>query len=225
MTCGLTRSCSFASWKVVCTPCALTCENGIERALADARLAVVEREDARARDDAQQAARLGRREARPRGSRCCRSTRSVKPRAPPCPVPTAAGRFTAKFGLRDRCSGTGAETARVGVLLVASCRRRRRRAYGKREARRVARRLGEGDVAAPLDTDVAQVAARRLDDARLDQHLRRLRIERAHQLLDVVQVARDVARDERRWCARRRRSSRAASRSSRAPGARRPARS
>ena len=29
MTCGLTRSCSFASWKVVCTPCALICENGM----------------------------------------------------------------------------------------------------------------------------------------------------------------------------------------------------
>ena len=48
----------------------------------------------------------------------------------------------------------------------------------------------EGRVAAPLDADVAQVAARRLDDARLDQHLRRLRVERAHELLDLVRGCR-----------------------------------
>ena len=51
-------------------------------------------------------------------------------------------------------------------------------------------------VAAPLDADVAEVAARRLDDARLDQHLRRLRVERADELLDLVQVAGDVAHDQ-----------------------------
>src|SRR5690606_28506421 len=63
------------------------------------------------------------------------------------------------------------------------------------EAGGVARRRRKRSVAAPLDTHVVKVAAGRFHDTRFDQHLWSLSVERPHQALDLVQVARYVAHD------------------------------
>ena len=89
----------------------------------------------------------------------------------------------------------GREAGGGRVAVVAAARGRHLGREG--DAGGVAGGLAEGGVAAPLDAHVAEVAARRLDDARLDQHLRGLRVERADQLLDVVQDASHVAGDQR----------------------------
>ena len=55
----------------------------------------------------------------------------------------------------------------------------------------------EGDVAAPLDADVARVLARGLDDARLDEHLRRSACRASGSSSSMwLRLPGDVARDE-----------------------------
>src|SRR5690606_12281283 len=88
----------------------------------------------------------------------------------------------------------GAEALGGGVGVVATTRG----SDGAREdeAGRVRRGGGHVGVAAPLDTHVLEVAARRLDDARLDEHLRRLGVEGAHQLLDLIEGSGYVPGDQ-----------------------------
>ena len=117
----------------------------------------------------------------------------VRPSAPPWPVPTVAGRLTAKFGL-----GTwfwSGDRPAVGVCCVRATADEAD-ARGESEPGLVAARRAEGDVTTPLDTDVAGEAARGLHDAGLDEDLRGLRVEGADELLDLVEVAPDVAADE-----------------------------
>ncbi len=90
----------------------------------------------------------------------------------------------------------GLETMRTRPLVSAALRRRLRLKLLSIDPSE--RPMAPPDpVPTAADADVAHVVARGLDDARLDEHLRRLRVERANQLFDAVQVAGDVARDDR----------------------------
>ena len=114
---------------------------------------------------------------------------SDRPSAPPCPVPTAAGRLTAKSdGVADDAAG--------GRLVVGG-------AAGDADAARedepgrVAARGAGVHVAAPLDAELARVRGARLDDARLDQDLRGLGVEAGEEVDDAAAVGGQVVDDER----------------------------
>src|SRR5690606_8576339 len=79
-------------------------------------------------------------------------------------------------------------------LIVASAAHEAYRAR-ERESGRIARGRAERRVATPLHAHLVQVSTRRLHDAGLDQHLRRLGVQRAGELLDLVEITGHVAND------------------------------
>ena len=118
---------------------------------------------------------------------------SVRPSAPPAPVPTAAGMLTAKFGERapdvraaGRCALVTASVAPPATPTVDG------------KTRPVALPVAAESMALPphwMPMSRRKVELR-FDDARLDEHLRRLRVEVAHQVLGQRDVAGDVVDDQ-----------------------------
>ena len=155
-----------------------------ESALVDPRFPVVDTNHTRGADDAHEATRFRRRSRKARFS-VLSIDPNASPSAPPDPVPTAAGKFTAKLGVPTVFAN--GERPAVGVLLSEAPPAAV--TVSEMRSRRIARCRAEGDVTAPLNADVARVVARTFHDARLDKTSAVWRIERANELFDVVQVA------------------------------------